>query len=254
MEEHDRNGFDAPEESAPFYPAPGLGSEIDDDAYQDLNEILKLRQFKNAPGGSGVESGGLKRERELPGQGSEPERETESESLKTENETLKKENETLKAEAGELKNQLAAARADLYNYRQRTERERLKILRSLVLDRIADFLPVLDNLDRALSVPEDGAARDVLVGVRMVQRQFLSVLEDTGVTPVPTEGQPFDPAIHDAIETESVDDPGQDGMILRELSRGYRSSERVLRVARVRVGRFEEKEREPTEEACETEA
>jgi molecular chaperone GrpE (heat shock protein) len=155
------------------------------------------------------------------------------------------ENASLKAlqsEIEELKNQLASARADLYNYRQRTERERVKALRSVALDRVGDFLPVLDNLDRALAVPENGTAKDVLVGVRMVQRQFLSVLENAGVTPIPAEGQLFDPALHDAIETEAVDDPGQDGRVLRELSRGYRSAERVLRVAQVRVGRFAAKE------------
>jgi molecular chaperone GrpE len=115
-------------------------------------------------------------------------------------------------------------------------------------------LPVLDNLDRALSVPEDGTARDVLVGVRMVQRQFLSVLEDAGVTGIPTEGYPFDPAVHDAIETEAVGDPAEDGIVLCELSRGYRSAERVLRVARVRVGRFEAKEQEATETPAKTDA
>jgi molecular chaperone GrpE len=222
-EEQGRNGFGGSEESAASCAAPGLEPEINDDACRDLNEALRLRQIGNVAGGSGAELERLKREMSDNKEGDSP---------RAESEALKKENE-------ELKNQLAAARADLYNYRQRTERERVKTLRTLTLDRIGDFLPVLDNLDRALSVPEDGTARDVLVGVRMVQRQFLSVLEDAGVTPVPAEGQPFDPALHDAIETEPVDDPRQDGVILRELSRGYRSSERVLRVARVCVGRFE---------------
>jgi molecular chaperone GrpE len=241
-EEHGKNGFGGSEGSAPFFPAPSLEPEANDDAYRDLDEVLGRRQFGgaiNMAGSSSLEFEQLRRERE--------ELNKEGDSLKRENEALKKENETLKTESENLKNQLAAARADLYNYRQRTERERLKTLRALTLDRIGDFLPVLDNLDRALSAPEDGTARDVLVGVRMVQRQFLSILEDAGVTPVPAEGHPFDPALHDAIETEAVDDPGQDGMILRELSRGYRSSERVLRVARVRVGYFE-KESEPETE------
>jgi molecular chaperone GrpE len=239
IEEHSRDDIGVSEELAPF-PPPALGSDIDDNAYQDLNELLGFRQFKNAAGSSDLELEKLKKERELPDKGAD--------SLKKENEALTKENETLKAEAEELKSQLAAARADLYNYRQRTERERLKTLRALTLDRIGDFLPVLDNLDRALSVPEDTtAARDVLIGVRMVQRQFLSVLEDAGVTAVPTEGHPFDPTLHDAIETETVDNPGQDGMVLCELSRGYRSAERVLRAARVRVGRFEAEKQEPAE-------
>jgi molecular chaperone GrpE len=136
-----------------------------------------------------------------------------------------------------LKNQLAAARADLYNYRQRAERDRAKIRKLVAEDKAAEFLPVLDNLDRALRVPEEGTAKDVLVGVRMVQRQFLSVLENSGVTMISTEGK-FDPLQHEAVETEFVDDPSQDGVILLELLRGYRTPDRILRPAQVRVGKW----------------
>ena len=142
------------------------------------------------------------------------------------------------SEIEDLKNQLAAVRADLFNFRQRTERERAKSRKLIAEDKIAEFLPVLDNLDRALSVPENGTAKDVLIGVRMVQRQFLSVLESSEVTIIPAEGCPFDPMLHDAVETEFVETPEQNGLVLCELMRGYRTPERVLRAAQVRVGRL----------------
>jgi len=150
--------------------------------------------------------------------------------------------DTQESEMEVLKNQLATARADLYNYRQRTERERAKSRKLITEDKIAEFLPVLDNLDRALAVPEGGSARDVLIGVRMVQRQFLSVLENSEVTVIPTEGHPFDPLLHDAVETEFVETPDQNGLVLLELMRGYRTPERVLRPAQVRVGRLRNSE------------
>jgi len=137
-----------------------------------------------------------------------------------------------------LKNDLAMARADLYNYRQQAVRERIKNRKLIAEDKIAEFLPVIDNLDRALNVPEDGSAKDVLVGVRMVQRQFLSILENSDVTVIPAEGCAFDHALHEAVETEYVDDPEQDGLVLYELMRGYRTPERVLRATHVRVGRL----------------
>lgn len=143
-------------------------------------------------------------------------------------------------EVERLKNELAAVRADQFNYRQRMERERAKARKLIVEDKIGEFLPVLDNLDRALAVPEEGSARDVLVGVRMVQRQFLSVLENSEVSVIPTEGMPFDPQLHDAVETEYVSEPAMDGMILSELLRGYRTPERVLRPSQVRVGKLKE--------------
>ena len=137
----------------------------------------------------------------------------------------------------ELEGELAAARADFYNYRQRMAKERQQIRRLVTDDTITALLPVLDNLDRALTVPEDGSAKDVLVGVGMVRRQFLSTLEELGVRIIPTEGASFDPALHDAVETVPVEDPELDGRILEEVTRGYRTDERVLRASRVTVGK-----------------
>ena len=131
--------------------------------------------------------------------------------------------EHLKLEIENLKNQLAASRADLYNYRQRADRDRIKTRRLIAEDKATEFLPVLDNLDRALSVPEEGLAKNVLVGVRMVRRQFLTVLESSDITIIPVENCNFDPSLHDAIETEFVDDPNLDGAILCELLCGYRT-------------------------------
>ncbi|MCR4818565.1 MAG: nucleotide exchange factor GrpE [Fretibacterium sp.] len=137
-----------------------------------------------------------------------------------------------------LEGELAAARADFYNYRQRVNREKQEARRRTEEDVITTLLPVLDNLDRALMVPEDGSARDVLVGVRMVQRQFLSVLEELGVSIIPTEGQQFDANLHEAVGTIPVEDPEQDGAVVEEQLRGYRTKEgRVLRAARVTVGK-----------------
>lgn len=139
-----------------------------------------------------------------------------------------------------LEGELAAARADFYNYRQRVTREKQEARRRTEEDVITALLPVLDNLDRALMVPEDGSARDVLVGVRMVQRQFLSALEELGVSVIPTEGQKFDPNLHEASGTAPVEDPEQDGAVVAEQLRGYRTKEgRVLRAARVTVGKAE---------------
>ena len=143
----------------------------------------------------------------------------------------------LEERVAELEGELAAARADFYNYRQRIAKERQQIRRLVTDDTISALLPVLDNLDRALTVPEDGSAKDVLVGVGMVRRQFLSTLEELGVRIIPTEGASFDPALHDAVETVPVEDPELDGRILEELTRGYRTDERVLRASRVTVGK-----------------
>ena len=148
----------------------------------------------------------------------------------------------LEKEIVELKNQLALARADFYNYRQRVEKDKTRLRASISEDRARDFFPVIDNLERALNVPEDSTASDVLRGVKMVHKQFLSVLQDIGVEVIAvnvSEGlSEFDPLLHEAVGTEEVTDPNLDGKILQELLKGYRANDKVLRPSKVRVGKL----------------
>ena len=118
-------------------------------------------------------------------------------------------------------------------------RERQDLRRRAMEDLIVSLLPVLDNLDRALSVPEDGSAKDILAGVKMVSRQFLSVLDELGVSAIPAKGERFDPALHEAIGAVPVEDAEEDGAVVDEQLRGYRTKDRVLRPARVLVGKAE---------------
>ena len=117
-------------------------------------------------------------------------------------------------------------------------------------DVIISLLPVLDNLDRALSfdvlnagqagTPEDEHSRNVLIGVRMVQQQFLMSLNELGVSVIKTEGEKFDHNLHEAAGTVEVEDEALDGVVMSEQLKGYRSGDRVLRAARVLVGKFNE--------------
>lgn len=136
-----------------------------------------------------------------------------------------------------LTQQLKATTADFYNYRQRTTKERLETRKRAQEDVIVEMLPVLDNLDRALSAASSEDTASILKGVEMVQRQFVSVLEGLGVNVIKSEGEKFDPTLHDAAGTEHVDDPELDGKVITERLKGYRTKERVLRPAQVTVGR-----------------
>ncbi|PKL02644.1 MAG: nucleotide exchange factor GrpE, partial [Synergistetes bacterium HGW-Synergistetes-2] len=93
----------------------------------------------------------------------------------------------------ELTDALARARADFFNYRKRVDRDRQKERSMIAEEKALDFLPVLDNLDRALSVSPDIDGKSVLQGVAMVRKQFLAVLESMGVEAVPSIGSLFSP-------------------------------------------------------------
>ena len=138
----------------------------------------------------------------------------------------------------DLEHDLAVQRADFYNFRQRTIKERQETRKRSQEEVIIAILPVLDNLDRALEAANSEDAKSILKGVEMVQRQFVNTLENLGVSIIKTEGENFDPALHDASGTEKVDDPGLDGKIITERLKGYQTQERVLRPAQVTVGKI----------------
>jgi molecular chaperone GrpE len=106
---------------------------------------------------------------------------------------------------------------------------------------LADLLDVVDNLDRALDAARTNASAnqfDALVqGVDLVRRQFLAKLEGFGVTRIESDGQPFDPALHEAVSAVPTADPGQDGLVVGVVRQGYRIGEDVLRPAAVAVAK-----------------
>ena len=156
---------------------------------------------------------------------------------KVENEA-ENESENLEEKIKSLEHDLAVARADFYNFRQRTSKERLETRKRVQEDTIIEFLPVLDNLDRALEAANSEDTQSIIKGVEMVQRQFVSVLENLGVSVIKAKGEIFDPALHDASGTENIEDPELDGKIITERLKGYRTKERILRPAQVTVGKL----------------
>lgn len=150
----------------------------------------------------------------------------------------------LEEEKEQLKDSAARFRADLYNYRQRTERERSREKKLAREGTVLEILPVLDNLHRALSFPEGTDPASVLDGVVMVQRQFMNVLGSMGVKEVPTIGEKFSPEFHEAVAMIEVTETDQDGLIMEEFMKGYILSEKVIRPARVQVGKYVKPEKE----------
>lgn len=110
-------------------------------------------------------------------------------------------------------------------------------------DFIAGLLPVLDNLQRATEAAESGNTPEQIgEGVRRTAASFESALAATGVEPIKSVGQVFDPELHEAVETVPVE-PEEEGKVVAEYTRGYRIGERLLRPARVKVGRSSERMR-----------
>jgi molecular chaperone GrpE len=112
---------------------------------------------------------------------------------------------------------------------------------------ISALLPVMDDLTRAInSVSEDTPREAILEGIRSIATSFQSALANAGVETIESIGEPFDTELHEAVDTEITDNE-MDGKVIEEYSRGFRMGDRLLRPARVKVGRASEQAREATE-------
>jgi molecular chaperone GrpE len=141
------------------------------------------------------------------------------------------------AQVGELQERILRVQAELENFRKRSRREYDDAQRYREIDVLRDLLPVLDNVLRAIEAAEKTADVESLkAGFRMTAQQIEKLLANHGCTTIETDGQPFDPAVHDAIMQQPVAGVAP-GTIVGTASRGYRLHDRVVRPAQVIVAR-----------------
>jgi len=102
---------------------------------------------------------------------------------------------------------------------------------------IAGLLPVMEDLNRALDAVSENAPREAIFeGIRSIATSFESALANAGVEPIVAVGEDFNPEFHEAVDTEETSGE-MDGKVIEEYSRGFRMGDRLLRPARVKVGR-----------------
>jgi molecular chaperone GrpE len=134
----------------------------------------------------------------------------------------------------ELHDRLLRTAAEFENWKRRAKKEMDESSQRGREQLVKELLPVIDNLERAL---KHASSDDPLAtGVRMVEKQLLSVLEKHGVTRFSALGQPFDPAIHDAIQQVETSEFAP-GSVAQEFASGYNSNGRLLRPAMVAVAK-----------------
>jgi molecular chaperone GrpE len=150
-------------------------------------------------------------------------------------EALKKQLEETQASAAEYLDGWQRSQAEFSNYKKRLEREQIstaQLMRGAIISR---FLPVMDDLQRALSNrPTDESSQSWVGGIELIQRKLQAILDAEGVTRIEAEGKPFDPNFHEAISHEPSESH-ESGQIIEVVQQGYMLGERVIRHAMVRV-------------------
>ena len=157
----------------------------------------------------------------------------ESESAETEQVKEPSEVEQLQTQLDEQKNQMLRLAAEYDNYRKRTTKEKEELNSVCKCAVVSDFLPVLDNLDRALANQTDNL-EEYKKGVEMIGNQFYETLKKLGVEEFGAVGEPFDPNLHNAV-MHIVDESLGENVIAAVFNKGYKLSEKVIRPAMVQV-------------------
>ena len=136
-------------------------------------------------------------------------------------------------ERDELRELAQRVQADFENYRKRVLREQTAIGERATESLVGQLLPVLDSFELALASLDDADER-VRKGVELVFAEFVSVLDRAGLERIDTDGQPFDPEVHEAV---MQDDGDGEPVVAETMRRGYRLKGKVVRPAMVRVAR-----------------
>ncbi|WP_253199329.1 nucleotide exchange factor GrpE [Clostridium tagluense] len=158
----------------------------------------------------------------------------ESEKEKDMNKKMKKlqeENTKLENEIIDFKDKFLRTMAEYENFRKRTVKEKEGIYTDACTDVLKEVLPVLDNLERALSV--EGCGEDLRTGVEMTVRQFNDAFSKLGVEELPPEGE-FDPNFHNAV-MHIEDEQYGTNQIVEVFQKGYKRANKVLRHSMVKV-------------------
>lgn len=125
------------------------------------------------------------------------------------------------------------AEADLQNFKRRVEQDRSETTRFASASVIINLLPIVDDFERAFqSLDGHIAGMTWFDGIRLIYRKLLALLENSGVKPIQTEGETFDPRFHEAVAHVE----GEENKVISEVQRGYMLHDRVLRPAMVVVG------------------
>ncbi len=127
--------------------------------------------------------------------------------------------------------------AEYDNYRKRTLKERMELIKTAGDDILINFLPAMDNIDRALKSTEE--AKDieaVIQGIKLIHKNLYDFLKDRGISEINAKGEQFNTDLHEAIVKIPTPDDSMKGKVVDVIEKGYKLKDKILRYAKVVVG------------------
>lgn len=160
------------------------------------------------------------------------EQQAEAETAETDAAEEKTAEQQLADELAAMKDQLMRTMAEYDNFRKRVAKEKQELRPVIITDVVKEFLPVMDNLARALEAEcTDPAYKQ---GVQMIDDSFMEILKKLGVEEIESDGAAFDPSMHQAVQRVESEEL-ESGMVANTFAKGYKIGDRVIRFAMVAV-------------------
>lgn len=147
---------------------------------------------------------------------------------------FKKDLENKENEIIDLSNKIARLQADFVNYKRRAEKDKEQSIGYGIESISMNLLPIIDNFQRALEAHED-KEDGFYIGIKMIERQLVQLLEDNQVFEIPSVGEIFDPNFHNAVSM--IESEEESGIIIEVLQKGYKFKEKVIRPSMVIVSK-----------------
>ena len=140
----------------------------------------------------------------------------------------------------ELKDKYLRIVAEYDNYRRRTSKEKIELADNVKSSVVMDFLPVIDDMDRAVQFLDEESNSevdtDVINGIKLISHKFHEFLRSLGVEEIKAQDQEFDTDLHEAVTKFAVNDEDQKGKVIDVIQKGYTLNGKVIRFAKVVVG------------------
>jgi molecular chaperone GrpE len=154
-----------------------------------------------------------------------------------ENESINLEN-PLENQLNEQKDKFLRLFAEFDNYKKRVAKERLELFATAGKDIIIEFLPIIDDFERAIKSNENSEDLSAIKeGMLLIYDKMLKSFERKGVKKVLSKGEPFDADKHEAITEIPVADESQKGLVIEEVESGYMLNDKMIRFSKVVVGK-----------------
>lgn len=144
----------------------------------------------------------------------------------------------LQEQVNELKDKYLRLFAEFDNYKKRTSNERLELMKTAARDTVSSLLTVLDDFDRAKKAAENPATGEVFTdGIALVYHKLYNILQTKGLAPMESNGTEFNPEMHEAITEIPAPTEDLKGKVVDTVEKGYLLNDKIIRYAKVVVGR-----------------